>query len=135
MQQGPSLAGVLRVGGIGALIGGLLGTGVLAGLLSNGFRHAALVDLQLGIAFGGTVGALAGAVMAPLLGWVILRPVLLGRAIGWCATGTLIVALAAAAVAPSMLWAPTYGGVVGLMLGAVAARHATDLRRKSLPLQ
>lgn len=131
-RRSPSLGGVLRVSGIGALVGGLLGTGVLAGLLSHGFRQLILVDLQLGVVFGGTVGALTGAVMAPLLGWVVLRPVPLGRALGWCATGTLVVAMAGAALAPSVLWAPTYGGVAGLMLGALTARLATDLRHKAL---
>jgi hypothetical protein len=132
VRRKPSLVGVLRVGGIGALIGGLVGSGVLAGLLSGGFRQFTLVNLQLGVMFGGTVGAIAGAVLAPLLGWVVLRPVPLGRALMWCAVGTVIVSVASATVAPLALWAPTYGGVLGLMLGSVAARLDTERRRKAL---
>jgi hypothetical protein len=130
-----SLRGVFLVSAIGALVGGVLGAGLLAGLLSGGLRELALVDVQLGIAFGGTVGAGVGAVMAPLLALVILRPVPLGRALGWGAVGTVGGALMGATLAPSALFAPTYGGVAGLIVGAFLARLSTTLRRETVPVR
>lgn len=132
-RRTPSLRGLLRISAIGLVVGGLLGAGLLAGLLSGGFRRLALVDIQLGIVFGGAVGGIVGAVLAPLLGWVVLRPVPLGRALVWCATGTVAGAVVGTALSPTDPFAPTYGGVVGITIGAVVARLITGRRQSRTP--
>lgn len=125
----PSLRGLFLVAGIGACVGGAIGTTLLAGLLSRGFTRLLLVDVQLGLVFGGISGALAGAILAPLLGWFVLRPVPLGRALLFTGAGTVTCALA---VAPFMgPIAPVWAGIAGLVLGAVGARLTT--RRPSGP--
>lgn len=118
----------LGVSAIGAVVGAAIGTGMLAGLLSDGFRELILVDVQLGLLFGGTVGGVLGALLAPLLGLIVLRPVSLGRALVWCAGCTVAGSYIAAVLAPSAILAPTWGGVAGLVAGALVARLTTRAR-------
>ena len=105
----------------GALCGGLIGTALLTALLGTGPHGRSPYDLRIGLLFGGTFGALVGAVGAPVLGWGLLRHVPLGRAIGLTALGTVAGALGGYALG----WYATASGVLGFVAGGVLARLVT----------
>ena len=67
-------AGLIALGAIcGALLGALVFLGIVG--LSEGFRFAPLGAV---LAVGAGVGAPVGAVLAPILGWTLLRHVPIG---------------------------------------------------------
>ena len=104
---------------LGAIGGGIIGTALLAGLQTRapgGFDWK--VDIPFGLMFGGTFGALVGALGAPLMGWYFFRHVPLGRAMAITGIGTVAGALVGLAAATT----PVIGGCVGFALAAVALR-------------
>ena len=107
------------VSGLGALGGGTIGTLLLAALQTRapgGFHWS--IDIPFGLMFGGTFGAIVGAVGAPLLGWAFFRHVPLGRAIAVTSIGTIGGAL----IGLLTTGAPVIGGVLGFVLFGVALR-------------
>lgn len=105
----------LLLAGTGAAVGFVLGTAILAFLqiwAPGGFHWG--IDIPFGMMFGGTFGALVGGVGAPLLGWLFLRTVPLGRAIGWSAIATLT-----GASIGTLVGYPVLGGCLGFGLGAL----------------
>jgi hypothetical protein len=93
--------------------------------------------LLLGTAlWAGLVGAPAGAVLLPLLGFTLLRRVPVGRAFGYALLGALIGLLAAAVAVPrGPMWpvpilVPVLG-VTGLLAGAVIAWRRTHTARRT----
>ena len=98
---------MLRLLFVGALIGALLLAGVLLGMAfsSTPIQNWLSLDSLVGPLYSGaTFGALAGAVLAPLLGLTVLRNVPARRAVAW----------SMAAI------------IVGLLAGAVVGRHWMD---------
>jgi len=86
MVSAPRVVGVtLGLVGAGAVLG------ALAGGVSLGFSLA-ITDPQLsaeGLAFGAFLGAPLGAVTAPVLSWLLLRRVPLGRMFAGLVAGTI----------------------------------------------
>jgi hypothetical protein len=109
---------VAIVSGLGALVGFALGALVVValGALRSG-AHTNWSEFALGATLSGGVGAAFGVVLAPLMGFLLLRHVSLGRAILWTGTGTLVGILAAFILGGSLL--PM---LVGFVTGGVALR-------------
>ena len=104
---------------IGAGVGFVLGTATLAVLqigAPGGFHWS--VDIPFGIMFGGTFGAVVGGLGAPILSWLLLRTVPLGRAIGW----SIIATLGGAGVGLLAGGHPALGGCAGFAVGTVVLR-------------
>src|SRR5688500_3432744 len=78
----------LSLGAVGALFGGLVGAliGFVMGVVRRGqpVEGAAMAMLTTGAG-----GAALGAVLMPVSGWLLLRHVPLGRALGYATLGTL----------------------------------------------
>lgn len=127
-----ALRGTLLLALLGAVVGAVVGTALLSSLLAGAPHHLTWLDVQLGALFGGSLGALSGALGAPLLGWLVLRPVPLGRAIVATALGTLVGAWVAGAAWRTSYVAPIVGGLVGFVAGAVAIRMLTTRGRRGL---
>ena len=66
----------------GAVCGAAFGTLLASAMFALGPGGPSRYDVPLGLVFGGTFGALVGAAGAPLVTWLLLRRVPLGRAIG-----------------------------------------------------
>ena len=102
--------------GIGAVVGGVLGAIAFgAGMLGDGASPLVLVNPWT-LILGGSVGALIGAVLAPVMAWIFLRRVPLWRAIAEPAIGTLLGIVIALLVAP---WATIALPVIGFVVGGV----------------
>ena len=107
---------------LGVVCGALLGG--IATLLDLG-RH--IPDANVGgvpgaFSLGASFGAIAGAILAPVVGWLFLRRASLGRAIAETALGTLA-GMLVGAVWPSR---PIYLlGLVGFLLAALRLWFAT----------
>jgi hypothetical protein len=116
-----------RLARVGALAGASVGTGIL--LLPAFVMGPSEVSslggyLFLSILFGGTLGAGLGLFLGPLLGWTLLRPVPLGRALFVTMAGTAA-ALVLGPAGPETTTIVT--GCIGAVLGAVVARGLTVL--------
>lgn len=105
--------------GIGGAVGLVLGTALLVALqvIDSGV-FVWRTDLPFGLLFGGTVGAVVGAVGAPVITWLLLRHVPLNRAIVFCALGTI----AGEAIGVVTLRRLVVGGCVGFVVAAIATR-------------
>lgn len=107
-----------QVAALGAVGGFLLGSVVL-GLLQHGAPGGwSWVDVPFSMIFGGTFGAIVGAVGAPLSGWLFFRHVTLGRAMTITAIGTL----AGAALGQGIGGWPLSGGCLGFLLAGFLLR-------------
>ena len=123
-KTGINLTRVVAVTGglivVGAIVGGI--TSMLAlTIVSLVGGTRSLGGLTLGLGFAGAVGAIVGAVLAPVEAWILLRRVPLWRAIAETALGTILGALAFAILAPG----PIIGAVIGFTLAAVRLRITT----------
>lgn len=117
----------------GAIVGA--GCGVLAFVGASALlgQWDAFVEPMVWVV-GGAAGAAVGMIAAPLLSWVLLRRVPLGRAIVQTALGTIaggmigmLLASGSAAVAAGF-FTPFIGGLAGF--GVAAARLALRARRE-----
>lgn len=107
-----------RVAGLGAACGFVLGSLIL-GLLQHGAPGGwSWVDIPFSMMFGGTFGAVVGAIGAPTAGWLFFRQVPLGRAMGVTAAGTLL----GAAVGWLGFRSPVIGGCAGFLAAALLLR-------------
>jgi len=113
-----AFGGTLLLSGIGAVVGGLIGTALLVLLPVLELRPSSRppFDLVFALTWGGSFGAVVGAMVAPLAGWTFLRHVPLGRAVGATAAGTLVGALI---VVPQ----PVIGGILGYVTAAILSRR------------
>jgi hypothetical protein len=109
---------------------GLIATGAVVGALAAmaGYFIGALKtdDGPMGVwgySFLATVGAAYGAVLAPLFGWLVLRYVPLGRAIGWTALGTVIGGAVGVATHSDPLFAAPAGFVMASILARLSVRR------------
>ena len=115
---------------------GLVAAGGLVGAACGALAFAIVLGVVGGplepglLAIGGAFGAVTGTIVAPLVSWLLLRHVPLGRAIVQTALGTILggaigfflpVLGLGFAVVPGFL----LGGLVGLTAAAVRLRLAT----------
>lgn len=83
------------------------------------------------LAFAAAFGAVCGAVAAPAGGWLLLRRVPLGRAMGWTVIGTVFGAV--------LLWVLPLGynrierGILGALAGFLAAALALRWTTRHAP--
>lgn len=117
------LAVTLGLSGAGALVGGAagavaLGIGLLFTVGLKTFSELAVLFLPA------TIGALLGAVCAPLAGWLLLRRVPLGRAFTGLAAGTVLGGLAGwfSPVTFNELYQPIVTAAAGFVAAAVVIR-------------
>lgn len=111
---------------------GLVGAGIVFGALAGGTAFAFVGMLADGristelFAFGAWVGAPLGAVTAPLLSWLLLRHVPLGRMFLVCSAGTAVggvVGWFATTAGGNIMVNPLVGAFVGCVIAAIALRH------------
>lgn len=113
--------------GIGALCGAVLGAVIVGAMLLRYGLSEATPDVGFALIFGGGVGAGIGAVLTPLLAWIFLRRVPLGRAIGETAIGML------AGVALAMIFVPAYWLGAALLGFLGAGVRLFVVSRRALP--
>jgi len=112
------------IAAIGVVVGAAIGTTISLGIV---IRWERSFTGALGpLAFGALAGGVIGAVAAPLLAWVFLRRVTLGRAIAETSIGTLIGGLIGVMLPPLIIPAALAGFLVaGIRLYVVSRRGAT----------
>ena len=98
--------------GIGAVCGAVMGAVLMAmtALRTIGLENSG--GITGGMRFGATVGAPLGAVLTPILSWIFLRRVPLGRAVLETAVGTVAGAAIALVAAPPWFFAGAIGGFI-----------------------
>jgi hypothetical protein len=126
------LAGLLLTGAvIGAVVGAAalaIGTAIM-GPGPGGADDA--VALYVGtLVRGGALGAAIGAVAAPLAGFLLLRSVPLGRAVGWTTLGAVVGGATGSFLrtADSPAPMPVVGAVLGFLLVALVLRLRAPAR-------
>jgi hypothetical protein len=112
----------------GALVGAVLGVMAMAllGLLTYGFSD--MLNASVLFPAAAIFGSLAGASLAPLSAWLLLRRVSLGRAIGHTAAGTAIGVLIGFGMGRVFNWGilnPAILGIVGFVAAAARLRLTT----------
>lgn len=108
--------GLVCTGAIaGAILGVLIVTFGIVRVASTAEFSAAATVLLLGAAFGGVLGA----ILAPFTGWVLLRRVPLGRAVGGTFLGSMIGAFLGVLAGPN---ASIWGALTGFGAAAVWMR-------------
>src|SRR2546423_14681272 len=81
---------------IAAVTTGLMGAGAVCGAVTGIWSLGLVMSISGPLAidvllvFGGMVGAVLGAIAAPILGWSLLRRVPFGRMLAVCSAGTPI---------------------------------------------
>jgi hypothetical protein len=110
--------------GVGAVAGALLGSAVLLLVSLPRIAHWSADTLLVTLLFGTALGMPLGAVGAPLLSWLLLRRVPLGRALGITSLGTVVGSLIGCLV---FLLVEGGGdlGSVSLVFGAVVGFFAS----------
>ena len=117
----------------GAVVGGVLGAVAMAlVVMIRDVRVFALTGTEALIA-GATFGVVAGAILAPIAAWTLMRSVPLWRAIGEPAIGTTLGAAIATLLAPVGVAGPIFGGILGFIAAAVRLRIAYG-RKKRAPV-
>jgi len=126
----PARAALVTTGliGAGALFGAVAGTIAVAISLTIDGLEALVVAAYLGSLFGAPLGAIA----APILGWLLLRRVPLGRMFVGCAAGTVIGGVIGFILSLGM-GNILLGGLGGAFLGCLGV--AVLLRSSSRPAQ
>ena len=126
-----------RLGRIVVVTIGLVGAGILFGALAGGTAlalvgalGAARISTEL-FMVGAFVGVPLGAVSAPLLAWLLLRRVPLGRMFLVCSVSTTIggvVGWFATMAGGDIILNSLGGGFIGCLIAAIALWHRTRLR-------
>lgn len=111
----PSAAGLAKLAGVGAAVGGSLGTVMLGAMQINAPGGSSWVDVPFSLMFGGGFGGAVGFVAAPLFGSLLLRRASVGQAILWTGLGTIAGVIATPFVGGLL----TINGCIGFALGAV----------------
>jgi len=121
-----------HVGRIVAVTIGLVGAGILFGAIAGGTSFA-LVGILAGekisieeFEIGAMFGAPLGAITAPLLSWLLLRRVPLGKMFLVCSVGTAIggiVGWFATAAGGDIMVNPLVDAFVGCVIAAIALRY------------
>ncbi|MGH7528136.1 MAG: hypothetical protein ACREMX_15685 [Gemmatimonadales bacterium] len=120
-----------------AVTAGLVLTGVVVGAACGGIAIALVAvlsgdwrsALRPGLwTLGGVVGAVIGAVVAPVMSWLLLRHVPLGRAILQTAVGTIL----GGALGLRLTTNPFVAAVAGFSAAAVRLAFVTRRSRRQL---
>jgi hypothetical protein len=113
----------------GAVVGAAAGsTALLIGALLDG--HVAFNDLVI-LGIPAAIGAVLGAVLTPIAGWMLLRRVPLGRAFAGLAAGTIgggVLGWLLLARHTDPIMGPVGAAVVGFLVAAVAMRYSKRAR-------
>ncbi|SRR5258705_6384701 len=108
----------------GAVAGGIAGGGALSFCL---WLTSPLDPPGLGwFAFGGILGAALGGVTAPILAWLLLRQVPLGRMFVVCAVGTMLGGVVGWFATPrsgDIALIPLIGAFVGCLMMVIVLRY------------
>ena len=116
-------AGLIVTGAAG---GGVAGGSALSFCILVGSPFPSLSGLMGWFAFGGILGAVLGGVTAPILAWLLLRKVPLGRMFVVCAVGTMMGGVVGWFATPrggDIVLIPLTGAFLGCLLTAIALRH------------
>jgi hypothetical protein len=128
-----AVAVTLGLSAAGAGLGfaaGSLAFGVVF-LLGDGWVF--FTDAIGGVGFAGIVGANLGAVCTPLIAWLLLRYVPLGRAFLGLTLGTMAGGLAGWYLLIENTWfGPVYGALAGFVMAGVALRLLARPARRPL---
>lgn len=126
-----------RLGRIVVVTIGLVGAGIVFGALAGGTAFALVVVLADGristelFEIGAIFGAPLGAITAPLLAWLLLRHVPLGRMFLVCSVGTAIggvVGWFATGAGGDIILNPIGGAFIGCVVAAIALWHRARVR-------
>jgi ABC-type enterochelin transport system permease subunit len=121
-----------RVDRIAAVTMGLVGAGFFFGAIAGGTSFALVGILSSeemsieAFEIGAMFGAPLGAITAPMLSWLLLRHVSLGKMFLVCSVGTAIggiVGWFATAAGGDMMVNPLVGAFVGCVIAAIALRY------------
>lgn len=117
-------AGLMGIGAVcGGAIGAVLGVGML--LWSGGPNER---GVWIGFpVYCAMIGGIAGTVLAPILAWVFLRRVPLGRAVAVTGLGALVGAAVSAIVAPPAFIA---GALAGFVMSGIGLFVQTRRRKQ-----
>ena len=116
---------------------GLVCAGIVSGALAGGTAFALVVVLADGristelFEIGAIFGAPLGAIVAPLLAWLLLRRVPLGRMFLVCSVGTAIggvVGWFATGAGGDIILNPIGGAFIGCVVAAIALWHRARVR-------
>lgn len=130
-----------RPGRIVVVTIGLLGAGIVFGALAGGTAFAlvgVLAYLRISpelFLFGAMFGVPLGAVTAPLLAWLLLRRVPLGRMFLVCSAGTAIGGVAgwfATSAGGNFILNPLGGAFIGCLIAAIALWHGARRRLRDV---
>ncbi len=120
-----------RVSRVVAVTIGLLGAGFFFGAIAGGTSFA-LVGILSGeeisievFEIGAKFGAPLGAITAPMLSWLLLRHVPLGKMFLVCSIGTAIggvVGWFASLAGGNIIFNPLFGAFAGCVIAAIALR-------------
>ena len=126
-----ALVVTLGLAGAGALVGAVCGVVALAIVLGLAGERR-LLDPDL-LTIGGAFGAVTGAIFAPVMSWLLLRHVPLGRAILHTAIGAIVggaigfflpVWRLGFGIVPGFLWGGLLGGTgAAIRLRLASSRH------------
>lgn len=126
-----------RLGRIVVVTIGLVGAGIIFGALAGGTAFSVVVMLADGristelFEIGAIFGAPLGAITAPLLAWLLLRRVPLGRMFLVCSVGTAIGGVAgwfATGAGGNIILNPIGGALIGCVVAAIALWHQARVR-------
>jgi len=126
-----------RLGRIVVVTIGLVGAGIVSGALAGGTAFALVVVLADGrisielFEIGAIFGAPLGAIIAPLLAWLLLRRVPLGRMFLVCSVGTAIggvVGWFATGAGGDIILNPIGGALIGCVIAAIALWQRARVR-------
>ncbi|HJS43398.1 MAG TPA: hypothetical protein VJ755_07990 [Gemmatimonadales bacterium] len=126
-----------RLGRIVVVTIGLVGAGIVFGALAGGTAFALAVVLATGristalFEIGAVFGAPLGGITAPVLAWVLLRRVPLGRMFLVCSVGTAlggVVGWFATAGGGNPILNPIAGAFIGCVVAAIALWHRARVR-------
>lgn len=113
----------------GAVFGAIAGAGAqTVWMVLDGAPVRAISKL---VWFGAQMGLIAGAILAPISGWLLMRHVPLWLAFG----GTLLGTIAGAGVGAVIggMWTAMLGGFAGYATSAIALRVRTSRGGRALP--
>ena len=113
--------------GVGAVVGAVMGALLTLMAAARGFwPPGEITGLAKSMTWGATYGAPVGAVLTPVLSWLFLQRVPLGRALLETAMGTLVGAGVALLVDPFQLY---LGAILGFLVAGVGLYVRTRRKR------
>jgi hypothetical protein len=121
----PSAKGLAKLAGIGAVVGGSLGTVMLGAMQVAAPGGLSWIDIPFSLMFGGIFGAAVGTVATPIVAPLLLRRATVGQAILWTGAGTVAGVLATPLVGGWLTLNGCLGFAAGAILLSFFSRHTT----------